>query len=242
MNRRATFLLWLYTFFVFLDLFFLIWQKDNLRWFSKPLLMPVLIAAFFASQAQKKGKAFSLVLLALFLSWCGDVLLQAKDLFIPGLLSFLLAHVAYIIYFRSGSAGHGLLQKRPVLFLPVLLYIGLLLVLLFPHLGGLKIPVILYSATIGAMLLMALNTKHRLPASAASLFISGALLFVISDSLLAVNLFVVKHWIVGPFVMASYAAAQYLIVSGAMVHRNAVDEHPAFQAGATRFFIGQERH
>lgn len=200
-----------------LDLFFILLQREDLRWFSKPLLMPTLILAFYLFSALRKGRRFYFVLAALFLSWCGDVLLQADGLFIPGLLSFLLAHLFYILYFKTaGQQAKGWLQQQPMLLLPVLVYIGLLLFFLFPHLAELKVPVVIYSLTIATMLLMALNTRFRLATNTSKFFIAGALLFVLSDSLLAVNLFVLKRWEPGLGVMATYAAAQYLLVRGAL--------------------------
>ena len=188
-----------------------------MRWISKPLLMPVLMLVFYTASEKKNGTPFYLILSALFLSWCGDALLQA-NMFIPGLVSFLLAHICYIIYFKqAGNYRKGLLQIRPLIAIPVLLYVFLLLLYLFPHLQELKIPVVVYSKTIGVMLLMAMNTRLQLNNTASTYFIAGALFFVISDSLLAINLFVMQHWVMSIAVMATYAIAQYLIVKGALV-------------------------
>lgn len=217
MKQTAKIFFVLYTIAVLLDLLFIFLQRDDLRWFSKPLLMPLLLLAFLSGTGRKSGRQTCLIIAALVLSGCGDVLLQAKGLFIPGLVSFLLAHGCYILYFsKAGNKSKGFLQRHPLLILPVLLYIVLLLVLLFPYLGQLKIPVVIYSLTIGAMLLMAINSKYRVTNTAATHFIAGALLFVISDSLLAVNLFAIKQGMLGPGVMATYAAAQFLIVKGTL--------------------------
>ncbi len=210
----------IYTSFVLLDLLFIFLQENEMRWISKPLLMPVLMLLFYVASKRKNGKLFNLILAALFLSWCGDLLLQAKNLFIPGLLSFLLAHVFYIIYFKNVVKNReGFFQMKPLLIIPVLLYVVLLLAILYPFLNELKIPVIFYSMTIGAMLLMAINTRQQLNKTASFFFITGALLFVISDSVLAVNLFVVKHLVLSLCVMATYAIAQYLIVKGALIYQ-----------------------
>jgi uncharacterized membrane protein YhhN len=227
MKRAAKHLFIVYAIVVFLDLLFILLRREDLRWFSKPLLMPVLMLALSLLASGKKEKSFFLFLTALFLSWCGDVLLQAKNLFVPGLVSFLLAHVAYILYFRKvKGAEKGMLQRQPLIVLPVLLYIGFFLWIVFPHLGQLKIPVILYSLTIGTMLLMAINTRHKVDPSVSTYFIAGALLFVLSDSLLAINLFAVKDWLFGPFVMVTYSAAQYLLVKGALAKKKAYkDDH-----------------
>jgi len=67
------------------------------------------------------------------------------------------------------------------------------------------------------MLLASINMRRKTGDQAATLFISGAFLFVLSDSMLAVNLFAYNHLILSVCVMLTYAAAQYLIVRGVMV-------------------------
>ena len=68
------------------------------------------------------------------------------------------------------------------------------------------------------MLLIAMNTWQQINNRASNFFITGALLFVLSDSLLAVNLFVMQQWVLSLGVMATYATAQYLIVKGALIN------------------------
>ncbi len=200
--------------FLLIDILFIVLQKEPLRWWSKPALMPVLLILFFTKAQQKKKAGFRLIVAALFLSWCGDLLLLADGLFIPGLVAFLLAHVAYICYFGFVAPWkNGALKKNRLFLAGVLIYVSVLLFVLFPYLAALKIPVVIYSLAIGLMWLMAINTR---PAPAASYFIAGACFFVLSDSLLAIQLFAVKSRLFGPFVMATYGAAQLLLVTGAL--------------------------
>ncbi|TWI78285.1 putative membrane protein YhhN [Lacibacter cauensis] len=221
MQQQSKLIFRIYALVVLLELLFIYLNQVQLRWFTKPLLMPLLMLAFYTASVRRSGTLFYLILAALFLSWCGDVLLQIEGLFIPGLVSFLLAHICYILYFtKTGQGKKGLLQLKPLVALPVLLYILLFLWLLFPYLNALKIPVTIYGITIGTMLLLALNTKHQLKNQTASLFITGAILFVISDSVLAVNLFAYKHLLLSLVVMATYSAAQYLIVKGAISNQD----------------------
>ena len=223
---RSAFIL--YPWVVSLDLLFIFLRQDSLRWISKPLLIPLLLLAYFCGASQKRGHLFYVICSALFFSWCGDLLLQAQNLFIPGLLSFLLAHVFYIIFFyRVGRYKKGLVQQRPLLVLPVILYIGLLLWVLFPYLGQLKIPVVLYSVTIGTMLLMAVNTRGKVNEKTSALFIAGATLFVLSDSILAIQLFMFKNLALSLCVMATYAAAQYLMVNAALAVDAVTEIKPA---------------
>lgn len=218
--KRPTRLLFVIFWIIALADLLLTWfNKPELRWLSKPLLMPLLAIAFYLGSTKKKGRLFYFILLALFLSWGGDVLLQMKGLFIPGLVSFLLAHVFYILYFMKTNAGNkGLLQFQPLIGLPVLVYIILFLYLLYPFLDALKIPVTVYGITIGTMLLMAINSKRKVSDDASTLFFNGALQFVLSDSLLAVNLFAYPNQLLSLCVMITYCSAQYLIVKGALVN------------------------
>ncbi|MBX9782958.1 MAG: lysoplasmalogenase [Chitinophagaceae bacterium] len=197
------------------DLLLIYSGKNELRWFTKPLLMPLLLLVVYLQRRHIPLYVYMLGSLAL--SWAGDLLLQMKGLFIPGLISFLLAHVCYIVYFvKISNQQKGLLQLQPLIGLPVLIYIIIFLWLLYPFLDTLKIPVTVYGITIGAMLLMSINTKLKVNAMAAALFFNGALQFVISDSILAVNLFAVSSMILSLCVMATYASAQYLLVRGSM--------------------------
>lgn len=217
MKQQAKLLFVIYAVVALLELLFIYTNQSTLRWFTKPMLMPLLMLGFYVAAANRTGYLSRLILAALFLSWCGDVLLQLKGFFIPGLVAFLLAHVCYVVYFlQTEKNKKGWIQLNPLIVLPVFLYILLFLYLLFPYLGALKIPVIVYGITIGTMLLMAMNTKDKLEASTSSLFITGALLFVISDSVLAVNLFAYQHLLLSLLVMATYAGAQYLIVKAAI--------------------------
>lgn len=221
MKQQAKLLFIIYAVVTFLELLFIYTNQSTLRWFTKPLLMPLLMIGFYISCTQRTTKNFFLIIAALLFSWGGDVLLQMEGLFIPGLVSFLLAHIFYIIYFtKTGKAKKGLVQQKPVIALAVLLYIILFLWLLFPYLNSLKIPVTVYGITIGSMLLLALNTKHQLNNKTATLFITGAILFVLSDSVLAVNLFAYKHLLLSLVVMATYSAAQFLIVKGAISNQD----------------------
>lgn len=213
-------LFFVYATMVILDLVFIYLHMDEYRWFSKPLLMPVLILVVWTGISKPMDNLARFILIALLFSWMGDILLQAEGFFIPGLVSFLLAHLSYILYFmKAGDQQKGLVQRQPLYIFPVVLYIIVLLLLIYPYLGELTIPVIIYSITIGWMLVMALNSKYRLDREASRFFIAGAIFFVISDSVLAVNLFAVKNWWLGLIVMITYALAQGLIVKGFLLSR-----------------------
>ncbi|MGB4844797.1 MAG: lysoplasmalogenase [Ferruginibacter sp.] len=190
---------------------------NTLHFIVKPLLIPALLLLLFFSHSTIPGK--KLLFTGLVFSWLGDVLLlfdyKHELFFIFGLVSFLTTHVFYILYFlRVRSANESLLKKRPIYIALVLCYGISLVWQLFPHLGDLKLPVIVYAAVICTMLLCSLHVFLKLNRKAAGFYVAGALAFVISDSLLAINKFYEPFAYAGVYIMLTYCVAQYLIVRG----------------------------
>lgn len=190
---------------------------QSLRIISKPLIVLSLLAYFLLSTKGMASPLKGWVVGALLLSWLGDVLLlfESRDslYFILGLSAFLLAHVAYIIFFNRLRRVEGIALK-PMLFLPVLVYYIGLISLLYSHLGAMKLPVVVYGAVISAMLATALHLKSLRGSAAGPLFLLGAALFVLSDSLLAVNKFLEPFTGAGLLIMLTYGLAQFFIVRG----------------------------
>lgn len=197
-------------------------QHPGLRLFSKPLLMPIIMGYYVLCTGM--SSVFSrLFLSALFFSWLGDIFLlfehKSGIYFILGLSAFLTAHVLYIIYFsKIQSDTISFFRKRPVMFLAVVAYVVELLYLLWPQLGPMKVPVLIYAVVIGSMLIMALWQYGKLPRSTALLFIIGAMLFVLSDSALALNRFYKPHPYSGVLVMSTYVAAQVFLTLGSIAY------------------------
>ena len=210
------------TFFIFLfvlagDLLGIVINEPLLRFIFKPLIVPAIALHFLLVSRGSSTLIRKRVLAALFFSWAGDVLLLFEDrgsvFFMVGLGSFLLAHVFYILTFyklRGGEKSAG----SNWLILPVAAYYALLMVLLTPYLGTLEWPVRVYGLVICLMLLLALQLYFRDRRSANLRIAAGALLFVISDSLLAFNKFYQSFEMAGLLVMLTYTFAQWLIVVG----------------------------
>ena len=113
-----------YVLLVLADIFFLN-QHPDLRYLSKPFLMPVLLLAYRA-EVEVQDSFSHRIMLALFLSWLGDVALMFKGsgMFIAGLSAFLSAHIVYISYFRSNrSQKTSFLKRRPVMLLAVVVFV-----------------------------------------------------------------------------------------------------------------------
>jgi uncharacterized membrane protein YhhN len=156
-----------------------------------------------------------LILAGLLFSLAGDIsLMLPKDRFIPGLVSFLVAHLFYIAAFtvdgtRRVSVLAGLL---------LLAYGGLMLRLLFPHLGKMKLPVIVYMLAILLMVWQAANRYVSTETGASLLAFAGACLFAASDSVLALARFRRAFRSAQLLILTTYFAAQWLIALSVALH------------------------
>nr|WP_262896717.1 lysoplasmalogenase [Fulvivirga marina] len=197
-----------------------------MSFYTKPFLMPLLMVYFSVSSVEKKS-LLNFGLLALLFSWAGDVVLMFQDrgelYFMMGLGSFLLAHVIYIFTYKKArweEEENGLLptQKIRYVFILVLAGCGLVYVLL-PKLGELTIPVIIYASIIVAMTIFALNRFGFTSQTSFGLVFLGAVLFMMSDSILAINKFMEPLPIAGFWIMLTYILAQFTIVQGLLLHK-----------------------
>lgn len=186
-------------------------------WFlyiGKPLTT-LLILLLAASAVPSVGKRYRVAVLAgMALSLVGDVLLMLPtDLFVPGLIAFLLAHVGYIAAFAPGSSAKARVAAGVVLALVA----GANLAGLLPHIGAdLKTPVLAYVAVLATMAALALARvwtpaiAQALPRSA-RFAAAGGLAFVLSDSLLAWDKFGGGLPLAQPLILATYWFAQWCI-------------------------------
>jgi uncharacterized membrane protein YhhN len=162
------------------------------------------------------------VVLAIVFSFAGDLLLMNTEYFIAGLIAFLIAHLFYIFAYRqlrdeeSQDNLRGLQRIR--LAFPIILAGSGLVVILYPVLGDLKIPVMVYALVITIMALQALFRYGRTSNISFWMVFAGALLFMVSDSLIAINKFMEPMQLGGFFILLTYAMAQLLIILGLLKH------------------------
>lgn len=202
------------------DGLFLLQGKEDLRLFTKPFLAPLLLLAIWS--ASKKSNWTRIRLLALAAFFCcfvGDVILldDTNSHFIMGLIAFLVSHILFTTFFFSLSP---LRRKHTQFNIAITAIIGVyclsLLLLIGQSVPGpLRWPVTIYAVVLGGMLLSATNTVKDDKLSPASMyFLTGAILFVFSDSLLAVARFYVHFKYADVLVMATYGTAIFLLACG----------------------------
>ena len=161
--------------------------------------------------------------LAVLCSLAGDVFLMLpKERFIAGLISFLIAHLAYILALNDGP------PPLTAASLVILLLAGSTSLQIFRRvLSGLessgktrlKTPVMVYMGVILVMLLSALGTliRDEWDPFAALLVSAGAMLFFISDTLLAWDRFVEPLSHARLRVIIPYHLGQIGLVAGAVL-------------------------
>ena len=123
-------------------------------------------------------------------------------------------YIVYFLFFIDKKSSPFFIKKQPVWIAVILSYGVGLVILLLPHLGELKIPVTLYATVISGMLLCSLHIYYKTLAPANIYFILGAILFVLSDSLLAINKFYQPFPMASVGIMLTYCLAQYFIIRG----------------------------
>lgn len=193
-------------------------QQEGLQLFFKPMLMLVMLGYFDSKLAAITKGLARWVVLAILFSMAGDVLLlfQAKNpqFFLFGLTAFLLAHIFYIIFFLQVRKKEGVPFKPATLLIVTVYYAGLIW-LLYPGLLDMKIPVMVYGVVISGMFLLAMHMLFIRNRTAGRWMMTGALLFVLSDSILAVDRFYRHFEAAGILIMLTYGAAQLFIIKGA---------------------------
>jgi len=193
-------------------------SNDTLRTVSKPLLIPVL-AIYFLTQT--RGVVTSLkawIMLALGFSWLGDILLMFEAsnslFFLLGLSAFFVAQVFYIVFFHNIRMRE-YIRGNALLLLVVIVYYFVLISIISPHLGDLKLPVRIYGVVLSFMVMLAMHTMFGKNKTAGRWMTIGAILFVASDSLLAFNKFYSSFNYAGVMIMLTYGLAQLFITGGA---------------------------
>ncbi|MEI6582375.1 MAG: lysoplasmalogenase [Chitinophagia bacterium] len=218
MNKRLPqIIIILFFLTLFVHLFAIASQMPAIRVITKLLLLPLLIIYLLTSTPNKTAIK-KMALLALFFSWLGDVALTQNEtnFFLFGMLAFNMTHI---------QNGKILLRLHPFRLLGAT-WIGLGLALgtislvyyfLQYSLETFLIPVVVYMLVISAVWVLSFNLTNqpRYKTTATNFFVPGMFLFVLSDTLLALNKFLFHYplrW--DMWVMVTYALAQWFLTEG----------------------------
>lgn len=178
-----------------------LFSELDFLWLLKVLPIAVLGMAALKLQA---STIRTILLWAIFFSACGDLLL-AFDGFIYGVGAFLLAQLCYGFIFKF----HWLsISRRWPMSVLLVIVMATMAWLLLPKLGNLQLAVLAYLCVIGLMGLLAVQSSF-----ATRWAVVGALVFIVSDSLIAINKFLYPVPFESYWIMSTYYAAQFMLVS-----------------------------
>ena len=187
----------------FIGLFY----NDLLAFVSKPLLMTALVFVYLVSVQ----KANFWYVSALFFSFWGDVLLLFNNqYFILGLGSFLITQLLYIKLIIS-LIKRVTLSKITIVSLPFLFYFLSFLHLILDKVIDIKLPVIVYGFVLSLFGILSFLYYLQQKTTASLWLFLGAILFILSDSIIALNQFYNTKIDAQIYIMLTYILAQYLI-------------------------------
>ncbi|MCK5463923.1 MAG: lysoplasmalogenase [Bacteroidales bacterium] len=200
---------------------FIALETIGVAWISiavKSLIIPLLIWLYLRFVRGHWNRFHSMIIIALIFSWIGDITLQLtqfqESFFLVGLGSFLITQLIYMVAFFITPGKNTLFFRKIYLLIPVALYGWGILWLLSAGLGDMKLPVTVYTVVILSMLLAAVNREKKVNRQSFLLVLAGAILFVLSDSMIAINKFSQPFELARIAILSSYFTAQYLIALG----------------------------
>jgi len=193
------------------------WLLGGLRIPNTPLITLLMLASGVTANRDVSFRYQWSIVAGLGFSSAGDsFLMLTGDYFVPGLASFLIAHICYLWAF---TADNRLLAYK----LPFIVWgtwgVGLLLWLWPGVAGPLRFPVVLYTLTLVSMAAQAAGCAISRRNAAAILAAAGAALFVVSDSVLAMQRFHPPFEGGRSVVLATYFAAQGGIALSVVLRR-----------------------
>lgn len=190
-----------------------------LRVLTKCALLPLLILYLLTAEPKNPLTPIKkMAVTALFFSWLGDVLLTRDGtlFFLLGMLAFMLTHIlnGFLLIRLQPFRLRGATWIGIVI---AFLAISTVFYWLHDYLGTFLIPIVIYMLLIAAVWVGCFNLRNQSAYQSTALyfFIPGMFLFVLSDSLLALNKFLFHfpaRWDI--WVMLTYALAQLLLTKG----------------------------
>ena len=186
---------------------------------TKPLSM-VLLAIYFIYSVGLKTKSNMLIFVGLLFSQVGDTLLMYvsvnPNFFLAGLGAFLVTQILYTLsFYLYENENQGFIKQKPYFILPFLAYLGGLLYFLIPNIPPVfALPIVVYACVITIMAIAACSLATKMKYANWKILFYGVMLFLISDSLIAVNKFLMSLPFSEFLIMLTYILGQFMIVEG----------------------------
>ena len=170
---------------------------------------------YYFNSKNKHRKEKILVLLCLFTLFLGDVFLLEKTKiysFSIGLFAFFIANIIYsMVLYRSANLD---INKSYPFLIVASIYLFTILYLMYDNLNGYFIPILIYIFAVLNMIQAAFLRYKVVNNYSFILVFSGALLFLLSESILALNKFYMPLPFKNILIMLFYGISQLLIILG----------------------------
>ncbi|SNR30537.1 lysoplasmalogenase [Lutibacter flavus] len=191
-----------------IDIVGIVFKEPSLIFLFKPFILLSLLF-LYSSSVLIRNKWY---VMALIFSFFGDVFLlyPGELFFMMGLVSFLLAHFIYI-KIVVGRINKTSFTKIITSIIPFFIVFSLLILSLKDSLNEMLLPVIIYGLTISIFGVVSLIDFQNTKSKKSLLMLIGAIVFMISDSVLAINKFYNSTHLFEVVIMVTYILAQYLI-------------------------------
>jgi uncharacterized membrane protein YhhN len=219
------------------------WIHDStVVFFTKPMVLPLIAVIFHLASKGREMSWRKPMMLAFLFSWFGDVFLMltpetpadlevmgiAKnpDFFLGGLGSFLVAQLLFISSYRKAVYHDRPAMHRWWWFVPFAVFWLMMMAYILPPIQAhpekslATIPVAVYSAILTSMAAFALMRWGRTGTASFWCAFLGAFIFVVSDTLIAINFLVLTEptHLAGFSIFLTYGIAEYLIAEGMLRH------------------------
>ena len=189
--------------------------SNSLNVIAKSLLMPTLMLYVFQFKKQNN----IILLVSLFFAWLGDIFLLYSNniiFFSLGLSVFFIAHLCYIYIFLQDFSYRNYNCDRLMNFVRtlVLLLAIIFYIFIYKYLALMVIPSTLYMIALIIMFLSSSFRNKRYSTYSYQLVVIGSLLFLLSDSILAISKFYQSFYLDNTVIILTYMIAQLLIIIG----------------------------
>lgn len=186
--------------------------KNQLLIFKPLTLILILLIATVFPAVESNYKIF--IVSGLLFSLIGDIfLIYPEQHFKKGLIAFLIGHICYIIAFTVSTDS----PFTSWIFLPIVAVGAIYLRIILPYSGRMKIPIIIYVLIIMIMSWVAIERFHNDPTLRTILPAIGAVLFMISDAVLALNKFRKPFFSAELIILSTYFTAQWFLAVSVIV-------------------------
>ena len=187
----------------------------NVFYISKPLTTALILVPVLFLVPNSESAYVPLIVGGLAFALLGDILLMlSEDRFVLGIGSFAATHVLYLAAFIV-AAGLALINPSTI---PLIIFAVIMMRFLWPGVRkSLQIPVLAYIVLITVMTAQAIGAALHSEGSGLAIAAAGVVLFLASDSMLAIDRFRVPFKAAQALVLATYWLGQWLIALSARV-------------------------